>query len=132
MIKNEPCYLDRLANAETLMEAAEIAETLERLGTNEAYPIIAKVLRRFALDTFSKPSRYQKTPRIHSNQEIFDASVKENWDGITEEGLLEAVTASLWANPAASMAAARLAEMDPVYAVLPRIVSPWVKRKPVE
>ena len=57
MIKNEPYYLARLAEAETLWEAAEIARTLEQYGTNEAYPAIAKVLTRFALNTWPKPPR---------------------------------------------------------------------------
>jgi hypothetical protein len=48
MIKNEPYYIDRLANAETLSEGVEIAQTLERLGTNEAYPAIARLLSRLA------------------------------------------------------------------------------------
>lgn len=57
MIKNEPYYLDRLANAETAWEAAEIAQTLERLGTNEAYPPMAKVLTRLAETTWPKKPR---------------------------------------------------------------------------
>ena len=128
-MKNE---LDRLASAGTLMEAADIAETLERLGTNESYPTVAKVLRRFALETPPKRPRWQTTPRIHSDQQIFDASLAGNWDGITEQGLLEAVTAALSPSTAASFAASRLAEMNPTYAVLPRIVTPWGKHEPVE
>lgn len=51
MIKNEPYYLDRLANAETLCEAANIAQLLASRGTNEAYPAISKVLTRLAFQS---------------------------------------------------------------------------------
>lgn len=49
MIKNEPYYLDRLAKAETLCEAANIAQLLAHRGTNEAYPAMSEVLTRLAL-----------------------------------------------------------------------------------
>ena len=47
----------KLKDAPTLWEAADIARTLERLGTNEAYPIMASVLSRFALSTWPKAPR---------------------------------------------------------------------------
>lgn len=128
MIPNEANLLAQLEEAPTLWAAADIADKLAFLGDNEAYPVMARTLRRFSINTYSKPPRIQDKPRLHTNQQILDASLTQNFEGITEEGLLEAVTAALWANPAASIAAARLAEINPAYAVLPRVVSPWVTR----
>lgn len=129
MTQNKPSLLTQLEEAPTLWAAADIAEQLGKNDTSPVYPVIERLLRRLALDTFSKPSRFQKTPRIHSNQQIFEAALAENWEGITEQGLLEAVIAAVWPNPTATFAAARLAKMDPAYAVLPRIVTPWVTRR---
>lgn len=129
MTPKEDRLLVELEASPTLWAAADIAERLAKNGSNPVYAVFERVLRRFALDTFSKPSRFQKTPRKHTNQQIFDASLAGNWDGITEEGLLEAVTAALWPNPAASITAARLAELNPIYAVLPRVVTPWLTRR---
>jgi hypothetical protein len=64
MIKNEPYYLDRLANAETLSEAVEVAQTLERLGTNEAYPPILELLTRLAANKVPRHPKVDPLPRL--------------------------------------------------------------------
>lgn len=129
MIPNEASLLTQLEEAPTLWAAADIAEELAKSDTSPVYPVIERLLRRLALNTWSKPPYNPNAPRLHTNQQIFEASLMEDWDGITEEGLFEAITACLMENMAASCAAARLAEINPAYAVLPRIVTPWVSRR---
>jgi hypothetical protein len=124
---NGSALLTELEGAPTLWAAADIVEQLAKNSTSAVYPIMDRLLRRFALNTWSKPP--YKAPRLHSNQQIFEASLMEQWDGITEEGLFEAITSCLSENIAASCAATRLAELNPAYAVLPRIVTPWVTRR---
>lgn len=127
MIPDDDRLLAELEAAPTLWAAAEIAEQLANNSTSAVYPVLDRLLRRFALNTWSKPP--YKGPRLHTNQQIFEASLLEQWDGITEEGLFEAITSCLWISMAASCAATRLAELNPDYAVLRRIVTPWVTRR---
>lgn len=60
MIPNEDRLLAELEAAPTLWTAADTADRLAKSGTNPVYPIIARVLRRFSLNTWSKKPRRQK------------------------------------------------------------------------
>ena len=60
MIPNEPNLLAELEAAPTLWAAADVADQLAKFGTNPVYEIIAKVLRHFALNTWSKKPRGRK------------------------------------------------------------------------
>lgn len=51
---NEGNLLADLEAAPTLWAAADTADRLAKSGTNPVYPIIARVLRRFSLTTWSK------------------------------------------------------------------------------
>jgi hypothetical protein len=57
MIPSEDNLLGELEAAPTLWSAADVAERLAKSGTNPVYPIIANVLRRFSLNTWSKRPR---------------------------------------------------------------------------
>ena len=60
MIPNEPNLLAQLEDAPTLWAAADVADRLAFLGDNPAYPVMAKVLRRFSVSTWSKEPRRRK------------------------------------------------------------------------
>jgi hypothetical protein len=60
MIPNEDRLLAELESAPTLWSAAEVADRLAKSGTNPVYPIMARVLRRFSLRTWSKKPRRHK------------------------------------------------------------------------
>lgn len=129
MTSNEDNLLTKLEAAPTLWAAAEIAEELAKNDAGPIYPVIERLLRRLALNTWSKAPYNPNAPRLHSNQQIFEASLMQRWDGITEDGLFEAITACLMDNVAAACAASRLAELNPAYAVLTRVVTPWAARR---
>jgi hypothetical protein len=60
MIPNEDHLLAELEAAPTLWSAADVADRLAKSGTNPVYPLMARLLRRFSLSTWSKKPRGQK------------------------------------------------------------------------